>query len=62
MTIMNTNRHIYHWKDEKNNFEKLFSGRETIPPWGKNFEKRLYEKQFYEKRYFDAKFIFMTKS
>ena len=50
MTIMNTHRHIYHWKDEKNLLEKLFSGWGKIPPWGKTFEKL----QFYEKCRFDA--------
>ena len=39
MTIMNTHRHIYHWKDEKNPLEKLFSERGKILPWGKSFEK-----------------------
>ena len=31
MTIMNTQRHIYHWKDGKNLLEKLFPEREKIP-------------------------------
>ena len=58
MTLMNTHRHIYHWKDEKNPFEKVCSGREKIPPWGKLLEKL----QFYEKCRFDAKFRFGTKN
>ena len=58
MTIMNTHRQIYIWKDEKNPLEKLFSEKGKIPPWGKNFEKL----QCYEKCRFDAKFRFGTKN
>ena len=58
MTIMNTNRDIYHWKDGKKPILKIILQKVKNPPWGKIFEKP----QFYEKRFFDAKFRFRAKN